>query len=176
MDDQVLGSEISLGWDPGRVLFGLSKIGYTPPSAICDIIDNSVRANAKSINVKIIKERQDLSDRRRNNVNEYVVVDDGEGMTPREMAEALKLGAPEEEYEEGSLSKFGLGLKAAALSQGETLKVISSRDGESFTKYVVSLPKVRERKRYFAYEDQLSDSDIALIDKYISTGGGRSSE
>ena len=33
----------------GRVLFGISRIGYTPASAICDIIDNSVSAKAENI-------------------------------------------------------------------------------------------------------------------------------
>lgn len=164
--------EISLGWDPGRVLFGLSRIGYTPPSAICDIIDNSVRANASLIKVLIRKERDDLSDRRRNNVNEYVVIDDGIGMNASEMADALKLGAPGEQYEDGSLSKFGLGLKSAALSQGNTLQLISASDSSSFRKYVVSLPKVKKQHRYFAYEEDISDDDRLLIGKHLNNGRG----
>lgn len=36
-----------------RVLFGISRIGYTPASAICDIIDNAVSANAENIRVFI---------------------------------------------------------------------------------------------------------------------------
>jgi hypothetical protein len=36
--------KIDLEWDPYRTIFGLGRIGYTPPSAIGDIIDNSVRA------------------------------------------------------------------------------------------------------------------------------------
>lgn len=36
-----------------RVCFGISRIGYTPSSAICDIIDNSVSANAHNIHVMI---------------------------------------------------------------------------------------------------------------------------
>ena len=38
----------NLGWNPNRVLFGLSRIGYTPHSAIADIVDNSV-TNAASM-------------------------------------------------------------------------------------------------------------------------------
>jgi len=42
---KVLNMEIELKIDAGRLLFGLSRIGYTTSSAICDIIDNSIRAN-----------------------------------------------------------------------------------------------------------------------------------
>lgn len=37
----------NLEWDPYRTLFGLGRIGYTPPAALGDILDNSVRAGAK---------------------------------------------------------------------------------------------------------------------------------
>ena len=41
-----------------RVCFGISRIGYTPASAICDIVDNSVSAHGlerKRINTTIIR-------------------------------------------------------------------------------------------------------------------------
>ncbi len=41
-----MSNKIELGIDIGRVVDGLSKIGYTTSSALCDIIDNSVRARA----------------------------------------------------------------------------------------------------------------------------------
>lgn len=40
-----------LGWNPSRVLFGLSRIGYNTSSAICDIVANSFGADAKNINM-----------------------------------------------------------------------------------------------------------------------------
>jgi hypothetical protein len=101
-----------------------------------------------------------------------VVIDDGEGMDADEMADALKLGAPGEEYEQGSLSKFGLGLKSAALSQGEELQVISASEKSEFKKYVVSLPKVKERGKYFAYEAKISADDQKLIDDYLDEQRG----
>ena len=55
-------SEVNLNIHAGRLLFGLSRIGYTTSSAICDIIDNSIRAKASNITVLITKEREDLAD------------------------------------------------------------------------------------------------------------------
>ncbi len=100
---------INLEIDAGRLLYGLSRIGYTTSSAICDIIDNSIRANAKLVHLLIVKDRKDLSDAKKNNVREYLIVDDGDGMTRDQIIDALKLGSSDQHYEEHSLSKFGLG-------------------------------------------------------------------
>lgn len=110
-------SEIQLNISAGRLLFGLSRIGYTTSSAICDIIDNSVRARSTEIIIKIIKERKDLGDTKKNNVKQYVIIDNGDGMDDTGIQNALKLGSSNEDYEQFSLSKFGLGLKSAAFSQ-----------------------------------------------------------
>jgi hypothetical protein len=172
MPNDQLNFEIELGFDPGRVCFGLSRIGYTPASAICDILDNSVREKASTIRVAIVKEREDLSDNRKNNVKEYLIIDDGNGMDKDGMKNALKLGSSDENYENKSLSKFGLGLKSAAFSQGDELHLISSKGDEPFRKYVVSLPEIQERKAYFARELELSQEDSDLIESYLPEGKG----
>lgn len=165
--------DVDLGIDPGRVLFGLSRIGYNPPSALCDIIDNSVRFGAKNIKILIVKQREEVNDSRKNNVKEYLVIDDGKGMDDEGLKEALKLGSTEENYESNSLSKFGLGLKSAAFSQGDDLHLISS-SGESqpFKKYVVSLSAIKQRQKYFATQISLSDEDKELISQYLPDGKG----
>ncbi|MEQ8683291.1 MAG: ATP-binding protein [Cyclobacteriaceae bacterium] len=163
--------EFNLEIDPGRLLFGLSRIGYTTSSAICDIIDNSIRANANNVNLLIRKEREDFADTKRNNVKEYVIIDDGDGMDEDGIKEALKLGSTDQYYDDHSLSKFGLGLKSASFSQGDVLKVISSA-GDGFIKFEVSLPKVMEEKRYYAEKMDLDEDDNELIAKYLNEGSG----
>lgn len=162
--------DINLDIDAGRLLFGLSRIGYTTSSALCDIIDNSIRANASLISLIIRKERNDFSDSKRNNVKEYVIVDNGLGMSREGILGALKLGSVDD-YEEKSLSKFGLGLKSASFSQGDYLEIISS-DGSGFNKFKVSLPKVMESKVYSAQEGEIVESDKELINQYLSNNKG----
>ena len=162
---------INLEIDAGRLLYGLSRIGYTTSSAICDIIDNSIRANAKLVHLLIVKDRKDLSDAKKNNVREYLIVDDGDGMTRDQIIDALKLGSSDQHYEEHSLSKFGLGLKAAAFSQGDTLEIISS-DGTGFAKFQVSLPTIMQTKSYTAEEKNIDAADQEIIDKYLDQGKG----
>ena len=166
-----MSDKIDLSIDAGRLLFGLSRIGYTTSAAICDIIDNSVRANANNINLLIKKEREDFSDSKRNNVKEYIIIDDGDGMDENAIKEALKLGSTDDDYDDKSLSKFGLGLKSASFSQGDILKVISS-DGTGFNKYEVSLPKVMDAKEYFAEKTEIEESETELIDTYLNKGKG----
>lgn len=164
-------SDIDLAIDPGRVCFGLSRIGYTPASALCDIIDNSVQAGAKNINILIMKNREDLSDNRKNNVKEYIVIDDGKGMSNEGIQDSLKLGVSGDNYENNSLSKFGLGLKSAAFSQGEELQVISST-GEGFNKYKISLPAISQKQKYFASRLDLDEFDKELLNKHLSSNRG----
>lgn len=164
---------VDLELDPGRICFGLSRIGYTPATALCDILDNSVRAKASNIHIQIIKEREELSDSRKNNVKEYLVIDDGDGMNEAKMVEALKLGSSDQDYEVNSLSKFGLGLKSAVFSQGDELHLISSPGkGQSFKKYVVSLPEIQSKKKYFAKSLPINSSDEEIIKRYLSSGKG----
>ena len=159
----IINEPLSLDIDAGRLLFGLSRIGYTTTSALCDILDNSIRANSNNIRILIKKERPELSDTKRNNVKEYLIVDDGGGMNEAQIKDALKLGSSNEDYESNSLSKFGLGLKSAVFSQGDILEIISSDGTDEFVKYQVSLPAVVDAKNYFAIKLPLNSDDLELI-------------
>lgn len=164
-------SEIEIPINPGRVLFGLSRIGYTPASAICDIVDNAVMAQAKNIHILITRENEKFNDSRKGNVKEYSIIDDGAGMSEATILHALKLGSSEEFYGQSTLSKFGLGLKSATFSQGDELEVISGIGGK-FNKYIVSLPEVQAKGKYFAVKVDLNNHDKELIKQYLSEGHG----
>ncbi|MEK4009406.1 ATP-binding protein [Paenibacillus sp. FSL H3-0333] len=161
-----------LEWDPYRTLFGLGRIGYTPPAAIGDILDNSVRARSNNIQIIINKINPASRDARKNNVKEYVIIDDGRGMSEKEILDALKLGSPDTNYDSNSLSKFGLGLKSAAFSQGNTLEVISSNGDKDFKKFIVSLSEIKASGKYFSLKVDPSDEDINLIQNYLSNNHG----
>lgn len=161
-----------LDMDAGRICDGLSRIGYTPPTAIADIMDNAVTARAKQITVKIIRENEARSDSRRDNVREYLIIDDGAGMDEAGIRSALALGTTDLHYSSGSLSKFGLGLKSASFSQGEILEVLSSTGDGPFLKYRVSLKEVRAQGMYGTESLSLTGEDEALIGAYLPEGHG----
>lgn len=148
-----------------RVLFGISRIGYTPASAICDIIDNSVSAKAENIHILIKTKHR--NENRKNNVEEYLIVDDGSGMNLTQLENALDLGSKDSEYAADTLSKFGLGLKSASFAQGQKLTVISG-NGAELHKEHVDLDEIDEE--YFSVEEELTDEDNGLVKKYFKDG------
>jgi len=165
---------VDLKIDAGRLLFGLSRIGYTTSAALCDIIDNSIRADATNVYLFLKKEREDYSDAKQNNVSEYAVIDNGNGMSRQGILDALALGASEMGYEQNSLSKFGLGLKTAALSQADILEIVSSRVDapNTFSKFSISLPNTVATKEYKAIPEQLNEEDNVIIRELLVEGYG----
>ena len=102
----------------------MRSIGYTFESAISDIIDNSISAHAKNIQLFFPTDAS----------NCYVsIMDDGIGLTEEELFNAMRYGstACEETRKDDDLGRFGLGLKAASLSQCRILSVVSKKDGKT---------------------------------------------
>lgn len=151
----------------GRVLLGISRIGYTPASAICDIIDNSVSAKAENIRVFIKKKNKNFNLNKKDNVEEYLIIDDGKGMSGAVLENALDLGSSDLLYAQDTLSKFGLGLKSASFAQGERLEVISG-DGTELHKEYVDLQEIKDE--YFSVEEALNEEDKVLVEKYFKDG------
>jgi hypothetical protein len=97
-------------------------IGYSLESAISDIIDNSISAQATLITIKFFPIGQP-----------YIsILDNGNGMSSKELNIAMQYGSknPNEKRDTNDLGRFGLGLKTASLSQCRTLTVISLKDGK----------------------------------------------
>ncbi len=107
----------------GRLMSSLRDIGYDPPSAVADLVDNAIDANARTVDVSIVA----------NGPQSWVrVTDDGYGMSVAELDEAMRYGA-HAAYDERSLGHFGLGLKTASLSQCRRLTVASRARGSRRT-------------------------------------------
>lgn len=107
--------------EPGILIESLRDIGYSFNSALADIIDNSISANAAHIDVIAIP-TDDF----------YVgIIDNGEGMTPSELRKAMRLGSsnPRLARNPKDLGRFGLGMKTASFSQCRRLTVASRRGG-----------------------------------------------
>jgi len=97
-------------------------IGYNLETAIADIIDNSISANAKNIYINRLW---------RGGNSVITIKDDGEGMNGNEIIQAMRPGAqnPLSDRLETDLGRFGLGLKTASFSQCRKLSVLSKRKG-----------------------------------------------
>jgi hypothetical protein len=107
--------------DPGRMIQGLRDTGYEFNTAVADIIDNSIAAEATRIDVRITMDY-------RGNLR-LAIADNGIGMTQEALLNAMKYGSSRRATP-ASLGKFGLGLKTASTAFCRRLSVIT-RSGAS---------------------------------------------
>lgn len=100
----------------------LRGLGYSGPTAIADLIDNSVSAGAGKVDLLFHWEGPHSHIR---------ILDNGHGMDDAELDKAMRLGdrSPSDSREAGDLGRFGLGMKTASFSQCRRLSV-ASRKGD----------------------------------------------
>ena len=100
----------------------LRDIGYSLQTALADVIDNSLTAGARKIELFAETHAESPS---------IGILDDGTGMDRSELLEAMRPGSrnPLEDRSETDLGRFGLGLKTASFSQCRRLTVLTSRNG-----------------------------------------------
>ena len=93
-------------------------LGYNLPTAIADLIDNSITAEAKNIWLNFIWN---------GSASHVAIRDDGCGMTSSDLVNAMRLGSqnPLQVRTSVDLGRFGLGLKTASFSQCRRLTVAS---------------------------------------------------
>ena len=157
-------------WDAGRVLQALGRIGYDPVSAILDLVDNSVSANATSVIIKVNTESEERTKGQRGRpravLKSLVIVDNGCGMDEAGLDNALTLGSSEQLYHAETLSKFGLGLKSAAASLGKQLEVISRSENDlnGVRKVVLDQDLIVEKRNYVYNLTEPTEEDLNELD------------
>ena len=135
------------------------SIGYTFETAVADIIDNSISANAKYIDVLFENEKPYVA-----------IVDNGYGMSKEELISAMKYGSKSklEERHKNDLGRFGLGLKMASFSQCRKLTVVSCKKNGVISGAIWDLDVISETNDWTL--KILSSEDISniLIEKSVS--------
>jgi hypothetical protein len=104
------------------MLESLRGLGYASTTAIADLIDNSITANAREVDVHFEWAGAQSHVR---------ILDNGDGMDDATLEAGMRLGArdPRAERAVSDLGRFGLGLKTASFSQARRLTVASRRTG-----------------------------------------------
>ena len=119
----------------------------------------------------------------RNNKFHVWICDDGLGMGSDELENAMQLGGTTDDYEQGDLSKYGMGMKTASLSQASKLIVLSKKKKCQLTAFswdmhhvntvdkweMFKLEKSEIRKRMKLLENS-SDGFIAAQIKKLFSG------
>ncbi len=150
--------------DPKRMIEGLRDTGYDFVTAVADIIDNSIAAEAKTIYV-VIEMGLDGDIILR-------VADDGIGMNGDDLLNAMRYGS-DERPDPMSLGKFGLGLKTASTAFCRKLSVISkaSKDGE-ISKATWDLDHVVTVGEWQLLLPEPNIDDDEYFQEYVGSGPG----
>jgi hypothetical protein len=108
--------------DPAGTIDSFKSLGYTVEAAVADLIDNSITAQARQVNVEFSWEGRS---------SWIAVVDDGMGMSEPELITAMTVAAKGPGMPRGpkDLGRFGMGLKTASFSQARQLFVTTARPG-----------------------------------------------
>jgi hypothetical protein len=104
------------------MLESLRGLGYSLPTALADLIDNSIAANSSEVAVHLEWAGSQSWVR---------IVDNGDGMDDASLETGMRLGArdPRAVRATSDLGRFGLGLKTASFSQARRLTVASRQNG-----------------------------------------------
>jgi hypothetical protein len=136
-------------------------IGYNLETAVADVIDNSISANAKNIW---------FSSEWNGGNSVITILDDGCGMNNEELVQAMKPGAknPMDERPEKDLGRFGLGLKTASFSQCQKLIVVSKKAGFAPIYWIWDLNYVNQTNRWELIRYPIADEFVHALDKLES--------
>jgi hypothetical protein len=150
--------------DPTRMIEGLRDTGYQFNTAVADLIDNSIAANASIIDVSVAMDF-------RGNIT-VSICDDGIGMNKPSLITAMKYGSPPRP-DPSSLGKFGLGLKTASTAFCRRLSVISRAESEEpLVKATWDLDHVAREKKWELLLSEPSKEEIQRIEQFARNSSG----
>jgi len=124
-----------------RLMASLRDMGYEFSTAVSDLVDNSIEAGATRVTIDIEFDGD----------NSWVrIADNGCGMSPAQLREAMRYGSSNRDYGEEDLGKFGLGMKVASLSQCRSLSVASrtSRERADIAAYAWDLEHIDKEDKW----------------------------
>lgn len=147
-----------------QLIESMRSIGYSFETAIADLVDNSISANATKIDIFLTP-----------GINpKLIIFDNGCGMNEKELEEALRYGSknPILERTNNDLGRFGLGLKSASLSQCRKLIVASKKNDNIFC-YSWDLDLVYSKQGWIIMQyDNAEISKLPMIDLFENVNTG----
>ncbi len=140
---------------PSALLLAIRSVGYSFETAVADIIDNSIAAKASKVDIYSEPSEDPY----------FAFLDNGTGMTERELQNALLLGSDRTGRADSGreLGRYGLGLKSASLSQCRKLSV-ATKQGNEFHAMVFSLDEIEKKGNWITLS--LSRKEMEAIPEF----------
>ena len=141
----------------------MRNIGYSLETAVADLIDNSISADATDISVFCVVADDNPT---------FVIIDNSKGMRKQELTAAMRYGNRNatDNRAANSLGRFGLGMKTASFSQCRCLTVATRQNG----KYLAAewdLDRIDKKNRWLLkYLDKSEIMQLPFIE-YLPVHG-----
>lgn len=152
--------------DPSRTIESLRDTGYSFKTAIADIVDNSIAANATTVRIDVrllpVDDIQPI----------VTIADNGCGMDDAGLLNAMRYGSARR-ANSNSLGKFGLGLKTASTSFCRKLSVISrGANDATVRKYQWDLDYVSKVGAWRVLQMEPTADEVDILDEAANGGSG----
>jgi len=130
-------------------------LGYSCATAVADIVDNSIAAQASLIDIQFVWAESK---------SRIEILDDGLGMDERTLEQAMRLGGkdPLEKRAAHDLGRFGMGLKTASLSQCRSLTVASLKSESTILRWDLDILASGNGQDWLLLEGATNEAQEAL--------------
>lgn len=148
----------SLEPDPVGLFDILARAGHRLPSAVADLVDNSISAGATTIDIKFPNP---------NDGGRWMSIrDNGKGMTLDELRNAMRVGN-QRAYGGSDLGKFGYGLKGASWSQADCMTVVTKAADSELSLLTWDKDHLAKTRKWDVLTDPIDEKyapDVAIHD------------
>ena len=144
------------------LMSSLRHLGYSNHSAIADVVDNSIDADAQTIAIEVDREQGDFV---------ISVLDDGSGMIDPILDQAMRLGSDTERNIASDLGLYGMGLVTASISIGRRIQVITRAEGHPLLIAVNDLDEVVRRNEFIKYQAEAGPADEQTYEEAFTRNG-----
>lgn len=132
-----------------KALLSLRSSGHDYCSAIGEVIDNSLQANANTVQIKVFTTKKKIGKNKRATevVDRLAIGDDGEGMDEPVLHNALKLGFSTRYNDRTGMGRFGVGAKLGGISQAKHIDLYSRQAAtDPWLHTYIDLDDIEEKK------------------------------
>ena len=117
--------------------------------ALAELIDNSVQADATSVEVICVEEYRQINERSRRRIQAIGILDNGEGMRPETLRLALQFGNGTHLTDRRGIGRFGMGLPNSSISQCRRVEVWTWQSGPDNAMYsYLDVDEIEGRKMF----------------------------
>lgn len=143
-----------------KALISLRSSGHDYCSAVGEVVDNSLQADANTIRVRVFTTKKTIGKNKRATevVERLAIGDDGDGMEVEVLHNALKLGYSTRYGDRTGMGRFGVGAKMGGISQAKRIDIYSRQDNNApWLHTYIDLDEIEAQKMEHIPPPQTSD-------------------